>query len=104
MNYIPAADGLKYDLSVIFPRVFLSVVCLVLLGEDCSPSVQKGRKRDGYRCENGTVTESTELGFFLDVSSELAKGLRMGDSLEVGANHEPAEIIIKLDCTNLHQT
>lgn len=92
---MPAADGLKYDLSVIFPRVFLSIVCPVLLGEDCSPSVQKGWKRDGYRCEKGRVTGSTELGIFLDTSSEVAKGLRTGGSLEVGPNHEPAEIIIK---------
>lgn len=64
-------------------------------GRHFSPGVLKGWKRDGFAFKKGTVTGSVELDISLDASLELAKGLSMGQSPEIGPNHEPAERILK---------
>lgn len=83
-----------HNLSVrTFDRILLSVTCYVLPGKSLLPLFRRDGKA-GCRCEKGTVTGSMELCISLDRSLELAKGPRAWEtSLEVGPNHELAEII-----------
>lgn len=101
-HYVSAANGQKQDFGLSQTIPTRCMFCSV--GRLFSCSVQKGGRRDGYRWEKRNSYRNMELGISLEMSSELAKRLCMGQSLEACPNHEPAEIIIKQICTNLDET